>query len=115
VGDEKPSCFCGGRSLEVSTEAATPTEPRESAFDDPTPRQELEAFDAERPLDNLDAPRSAMGERGDKLFAPIHPVGKDMSELRKAVAQALQERDGAMNVLHIRDERGRPGEDRWYR
>ena len=61
MGDEKPSGFGGWRSLEVSGKAATPTEPRKGALDDPSPRQELEAFDAEGALDNLDTPRSAMG------------------------------------------------------
>ena len=90
MGDEKPGRLGGWRSFEVSAEAAASAEPRKSAFDDPPPRQELEAFDAEGPLDNLDSPWSAMGERVDELFAAIHPIGKDMPKLGKAVSQALQ-------------------------
>lgn len=90
MGDEKPSGFGGWGSFKVSCEAPTPAEPCKGPFDDPAPRQELEAFDPGRSLDDLDIPRSAMGERVDELFAAIHPIGKDMPKLGKAVSQALQ-------------------------
>lgn len=82
MGNEQPSDLGGSGALEVSGEAAA-SEPREGTFDHPTPRQELEAFDLRRSLDDLDRPRATMGERIDKLRAAINPVGKDMPQLRK--------------------------------
>jgi hypothetical protein len=101
MGNEKPSNFGGWRSLEVSREAATSAEPCKGSFDDPAPRQELEAFDPKRPFDNLDVPSPAMGECVDELFAAIHPVGKDMFEPGKAISQAFQQGDGAMDILNV--------------
>lgn len=101
MSDKKPSHFGGWGSFKVSGEAATATEPCKGPFDDPAPGQELEAFDPERPFDNVDSPRPAMGECIDELFAAIHPIRKDMPEPGKAVSQALQQRDGAMDILNI--------------
>src|ERR1043165_2528259 len=101
MGDEKPSNLGAGGALEVPGETTASAEPCESAFDDPTSRQELETFDPGRALDNLDCPLSAMGECFEKLFAAINPVGKDVSKLGKALSQALQERDSTMDVLNI--------------
>jgi len=42
-----------------------------------------------------------MGESIDKLFATINPVGKDMPKPGKAIAQALQQGDSAMDILNI--------------
>jgi hypothetical protein len=42
-----------------------------------------------------------MGERVDELPPTIHPVGKDVLEPGKAVSQALQQRDGTVNILNI--------------
>ena len=61
----------------------------------------MEAFDAGWSLDNLDGPFAAMGERIEQLFAAINPVGKDVPKSGKALAQALQERDGAVDVLNV--------------
>jgi hypothetical protein len=101
MGDEKPSNFGAGGALEVPCETTASAEPCKGAFHDPTSRQELEALDPGRSLDNLDGPLSAMGERFEKLFAAIDPVGKDVSKLGKALAQALQERDSTMDVLNV--------------
>jgi hypothetical protein len=37
----------------------------------------------------------------DELFAAINPIGKDMPQCGKAVVQALQQRDGAMDILNV--------------
>jgi hypothetical protein len=65
------------------------------------PRQELEAFDAGGPLDNLDCPGSTIGNRIAQLLAAIDPVGEDVAQLRKAAAQVAQQRHGAMRVLDV--------------
>ena len=65
MGDEEPGGGAGDGCLEVLGEAAASSEPREGAFDHPSARQELEAFDAGWPLDDLDGPGAAMGDSGD--------------------------------------------------
>jgi hypothetical protein len=101
MGDKQPRDLGGGGAFEVPGEAAASAEPCKCAFDDPAPRQEFEPFDAGRPLNNFDRPRSTMGERVDKLFATINPVSEDVAQLGEAVSQALQQRDCPMDVLHI--------------
>jgi hypothetical protein len=75
--------------------------PCKGTFDDPASRQKFEAFDTERPLDDLDGPWPAMSKCVDKLLASINPVGKDVLQLGKALSQAFQQRDGAMDILNI--------------
>src|SRR5436853_1513581 len=101
MGDEKPCDFGSGRTFEVFGEAATSAEPGKGSLNHPASRQELEAFDAEWPLDDLDSPLAAMGERVSKLLAAIDPVGKHMPQLGKALAQALQQGHGAMDILNV--------------
>ena len=86
MGDEEPCGFGGSRSFEVLGEAAASAKPGEGAFDDPAPRQKLEAFDALRSLNDLNRPRSAMGERGYELIAAVNPIGKDMAQLGEAAS-----------------------------
>src|SRR5262245_49562366 len=81
MGDEEPGGGAGDGSLEILSEAPTAAEPGERAFDHPPPRQELEAFDASRTLDDFDRPRSAMRERAGQLIAAIDAIGKDVAEL----------------------------------
>src|ERR1700755_1608693 len=101
MGDEKPSAFGGGRALEVSCETSASAEPCEGTLDHPAPGQELEAFDPERSLDNLDCPRPAMGQCVDELFTAVNAVGKDMPKAGKALSQALQQRNSTMDILNI--------------
>src|SRR3954463_10572760 len=101
MGDEKPCDFGSGRTFEVFGEAAASAEPGEGSLNHPASRQELEAFDAGWPLDDLDGPRPAMGERVSKLFAAIDAVGKDMPQLGKALAQAFQQGHGAVDILNV--------------
>jgi len=101
MGDEKPGDLSEGGSFEVSGEASASAEPGEGALDDPAPGQELEAFDAERLLDDLDAPRPAMGECVDQLLAAIDSIGKDLPQLGKAISDTLQQGHRTMDVLNI--------------
>ena len=101
MGDEEPGNLCCGCPFEVSGEAAASSEPGKGALDDPAPGQQLEAFDTERPLDDLDLPRPAVRERLDELFAAIDPICKDVVQFGKALSQPLQQRHGAMDILHV--------------
>ena len=88
--DENPSGFGGSGSLEVFGKTPAPAAPGKGAFDDPAPRQELEAFDAMRPLDDLDRPRSAMRECVLKLVAAVDTIGKDVPQLGELAAHPFQ-------------------------
>ena len=101
MGDEKPGHFGSGGALEVPGEAPASAKPCKGTFNHPASGQELEAFDPERALDDLDGPRAAMGERVDQLLAAINPVGKDMPKLGKAISQAFQQRNGTMDILDV--------------
>ena len=101
MGDEKPGDLGRSGAFEVSGEAATSAEPCEGPFDHPAPRQELKAFNPERPLDDLDRPRTTMRECVNKLRAAINPVGKDVPQLGKAVPHALQQGNCAMDILNV--------------
>ena len=98
---EQPRKLGCGRTFKVFGEAPTSTEPCKGALDDPASGQELEALDPVRSLDDLDRPRSAMGECVDKLFAAINPIGKDVLKLGETVSQALQQRNGTMDILNV--------------
>src|SRR3954466_15037243 len=99
MSGKKPGNLGGSGSFEVFGETSTSAEPRERALDDPASGQELESFDPGRSLDDLDGPWA--GERIDELFAAINPVGEDMPQLGKALVQALQQRDGTVDVLNV--------------
>ena len=101
MGHEKPSTFGGGGAFEVSCEASASAEPCEGAFNDPAPGQELEPFDPGRSFDNLYGPGAAMGKCIDELLAAVHAVGKDMPQPWETVVQALQQRDGTMDILNV--------------
>ena len=70
MGDEEPGGCAGDGGLEVLGETATAAEPGEGALDDPSSRQELEAFDAGRTLDDLDGPRAAIGDGAERSWSP---------------------------------------------
>src|SRR5689334_12393498 len=99
MSGQKPSHLGGGGAFEVFCEASASAEPCESALDDPAPGQELEPFDPGRSLDDLDGPRA--GECIDELFAAIDPIGKDVPQSGEAVVQALQQRNGAVDILNV--------------
>ena len=99
--DEDPSGFCCRGAFEVFCEASAPAEPGEGTLDDPTARQQLEAFDAVRSLDDLDRPRLAVRESFLELLTAINPVGTDMMQLGEAASQPLQQGDSPMNILNV--------------
>jgi len=99
MSEEEPCGRACDGCLEVLGEPATSTEPGKGALDDPSPGQELEAFDAGRALDDLDGPRTAVFDGGAQLRAAVDAVGEDVVQPRTAPAQGAQQRDGAVRVL----------------
>ena len=63
MGHEHPCDLGEDGAFEVFGEAAAPPEPCEGAFDDPSLRQKLEAFDTGGSFDDLDYPRPAILDR----------------------------------------------------
>src|ERR1700732_1236371 len=101
VGQEDPGSGTGDGGLEVLGEASAPTNPSQAALHHPPPRQELEAFDAGRALDDFDRPRSAIGDGVEQLFAAIDAVGKDMAQLREGSPQRAQQRNRTVRILDV--------------
>src|SRR5690242_19003597 len=81
IGEEEPGGGAGGAGLEVFGEASAAAEPGEAALDHPSSGQQLEAFDAGRPLDDLDAPGAAIAVGALQLRASVNLIGEDLSEL----------------------------------
>jgi hypothetical protein len=90
MGNEKPGGFGSRGSFEVFGQASASSEPREGAFDNPSPRQELEALDALRSLHDLDLPRTAMSDSFFELLTSVDPIRKDMAQFRESVSELLQ-------------------------
>jgi hypothetical protein len=101
MSDEKPRDFGGRGAFEVPAEAPAPTDPCEGAFDDPTARQQLEAFDAMWALGDFDRPRAEMDTGAGELLATINLIGEHTSHLGKALSQAFEQGDCAMDILHV--------------
>ena len=116
MGDEEPSRGAGDGGLEVLGEATTSSEPGEGALDNPSSRQELEAFDTGWALHDFDVPGSAMRQGAHQLIATVDPIGKDVAQLGERGAQPLQQRDGAVDIPGCwLDAHARQAADRWYR
>src|SRR5215213_9332662 len=92
VGEQQPGGSAGNAGLEVFGETATATEPSKAALDHPSPRQELEAFDPRRALDDFDRPGTAIGDRVAQLRPAINPIGEDMSQVGESPTQRAQQR-----------------------
>src|SRR2546425_10300546 len=101
VGEDQPGGGTRDGCLEVLAESRSAAEPGKATLNHPSPRQELEAFDAGGALDDLDRPRAAIGERGEQLRAAVDAVGEDMVQAGKSSAQRAQERHGAGRGLNV--------------
>src|SRR6266446_7338127 len=87
IGEKEPGCGAGNGGLEVLGETAAAAQPGKGALNDPSPGQELEAFDARRTLDDLDGPWAAIVDGGAQLGAAVDAVGEDVAQPGKASAQ----------------------------
>ena len=90
MGYEDPCSFGCRGGFEVLGEATAPAAPGKGTFDDPAPRQKLEAFDAMRPLDDLNRPWPAIRECFLKLVAAVDAIGKDVPQLGEPLAHPFQ-------------------------
>src|SRR5271154_5306420 len=80
VGDEEPGGAALDGGLKIFSQAAAAAEPGKGALDHPSPRQQLEAFDTGRALDDVDRPWAAIGDGALQLRPPVDAIGKDMPQ-----------------------------------
>src|SRR4051812_28930232 len=93
VSDQDPCHFGCGGSLKVFGKAPASAAPGKSPFDNPATRQKLEAFDAGRPLDDLNRPRPTMSECLFKLVTAVNAIGKDMPQSGEPAAHPFKQRN----------------------
>ena len=110
--DEQP-CGCRGDGLlEVLGETAVPIEPCQGPLDDPTARQQLEAFSGIGSLDDLDAPLAKAAQRSLELVpgpsAALQAlrincaaIGEQVSQPREAVDDLGEQQGRAIAVLDV--------------
>lgn len=94
----------------ILAQPALPANPAERTLDDPSMRQQLEAFDIIRTLDDLHAQAATVAQRehpGQQL-SRISAVCPDEAQAQEGVGEALQDQFGAITVLNI----GRMDDDR---
>src|SRR5918995_1393319 len=80
VSDEEPGGGAGDGCLEVLGEASAASQPSKGALDDPSSGQEEEAFDAWRPLNDLEGPGAAIVDGGAQLGAAVDAIGEDVAQ-----------------------------------
>ena len=80
MGDERPGNGAGDCRFEILCQPATATEPCESAFDDPSARQNFEALRRVGALDNFDRPFAHAFQRPAQFLPGIAAVGEDMAQ-----------------------------------
>ena len=86
AGEKEPSGFTGCGAFEVFGEPSVTAKPGEGTLDDPSSRQELEAFDAVRSFDDLDRPWPTMSERLFQLVATVDAIREDVLQFGEPTA-----------------------------
>ena len=76
VGEVDPGGAAGDGGFEILGETPTAAQPGEAALDHPAPGQQLKAFDAGRPLDDLDGPGTATIRNHNSLKSPKPFLGR---------------------------------------
>lgn len=85
-------------------EPAVTAEPREDALDDPSARQDIEAFLIGVVLDDLDAQDPNCGNRGLDLVRVFAGVRPHASETGKALADLVAPQDRAVAAPWVKPE-----------
>ncbi len=99
-GEEDEGDGAARESFEVFGEAPAAIDPSDRAFDDPSFRQELEPR-AIAALDDLELP---IGDGPEDLFqlgALVGAVADDFLQKRKQSSHGLEQRRGAVAILHV--------------
>ena len=80
VGDQHPGDRAGDGRLDVLGQAATAAEPGECAFDDPSSRENFEAFRPWGTLHHFDRPLAVCGQRSLEFVACVAAIGEQMAQ-----------------------------------
>src|SRR5690554_4238794 len=101
VGDEEPClCTCDG-FFPVLGHAATPSEPREGAFDHPATRNDFEALCGVGAFDDLQRPAPDLLQSPPQLGPGIAAIGEYMTQQRVVDHYRLQQVWRAVAILNI--------------
>ena len=98
---EEPSGGAGDGAFEVFGEAAVAVEPREGAFDDPAPRDELKAHGLLRAFNNFESPVAVALQCRTQLFTSVAPVGEDVAQPREGGSDGFENQRRTVTVLDI--------------
>ena len=80
MGDERPGNGAGDCRFEILCQPATATEPCESAFDDPSARQNFEALRRVGTFDDFYRPFADARQSLAQFISSIATIGKDMAQ-----------------------------------
>lgn len=92
--------LCGfDGALEVLGQPSAPAEPCKGSLDDPSTRQDLEAFGAVRPLDDLHRELADLLQGAPQFRAGIASISEDMAQPRPALEDGCQDGRRAVAIL----------------
>jgi hypothetical protein len=97
-------CLAGiGTKLVVLGETALKAQPPEGAFDDPTPREQLESFDVVGPFHDLHAQTACSAEirHPVKQGTRVAAVGPDESKAHERVSEDRKHELGSVAILDV--------------
>src|SRR5580692_5154984 len=89
-----------GIALEVAGEAAVAADPGKGALDDPAFGQDDEAMGIAA-LDDLQSPRTGLGNNLGHLWPLVAGVGKDAFDEREGSPRGAQQLARAIAILHV--------------
>src|SRR3984957_883095 len=101
MGDKDPGHSAGQGGLEVLGEPSAPTEPGESALDDPAAWQHFEPVELIGALDHLDRPAADLRQLQAQLVAGIAAIGEDMAQPGIKISDRGEDADGTIAILNI--------------
>ena len=99
MGDQEPGLGAGDGLLPVLGQSSASSEPGKGAFDDPSPRQEQEAFGAVGAIDDLQGPVAELGELPVELWAGVGGVSEEVAQPWKGSADRLGDHRCAVAIL----------------
>jgi hypothetical protein len=101
MGDKDPSHSAAQGGLKVFGEPSAPTEPGESALDDPAAWQHLEPADLIGALDHLNRPAADLRQFQPQLVAGIAAIGEDMAQPGIEISDRGEDADGTIAILNV--------------
>ncbi len=101
MGNHDPRLGRSDGTFDILGQSAASSEPGECPFDNPSTRQNREAFRLVRSLDDLDRPAPELLQPPLQLVARITTIGEDMQQPWPLVTDGFQEIGRAVAILDI--------------